>query len=186
MSFHPIYKLGFITEVMPFYSYSDECCSVMSLLNKRMRKLYLDNSDNFHRKLKKRILYCHYPLFERVVKALEKNNRWAQFKLDIQIKFPKDFPIMDKFLRDHHHVDSEDKVTFTVEFNHLHLVITEESLADANTLLETMMELKMIDLTDPDTHTWLDSSNYCRAANMGGKLRFETEMIVGAEPSAFF
>lgn len=186
MSEHPIYKLGFITEVMPFYSYSDECCQVMSLLNKRMRKLYQDNSDNFHRKLKKRTLYCHYPLFERVVKALEKNNRWAQFKLDIQIKFPKDFPIMDKFLRDHHNVDQEGKITSTVEFNHLHLVITEESLADANTLLETLMELKMIDLNDPDSHTWLDSSNYCRAANMGGKLRFETEMIVGAEPSAFF
>lgn len=106
---------------------------------------------------------------------METNSRWDQYKLDFQLKFPDDFGIFEQFLRDHP----------TVQFHHLHLVISDDCLEAANKLIDTMREIQMIDDVCGESYKWLDSSNYCRAANMRTKLRFESELIIGAEPSAF-
>jgi hypothetical protein len=168
-------KESLLTVLLPFYGYSDDVCNLMTLLCKKTKNYYEDGQLNYHRILKKRILKLHYPKFERIMGALEKRNRWAQFRLDFQVKFPSDFPVLEQFLKDHP----------KVEFYHLHLVISEDSLSGANKLIDTMRDIGMLGLKCDESYSWLDSGNYCRAANMQEKLRFETEMIIGAEPTAF-
>lgn len=170
-----ISKEALITELFPFFSYADDCCKTLRLLCKKTKEYYDTNPQAYHRIFKKRTLKLHYPKFERLVPALEKNNRWSQFNLDFQLKFPDDFPIMEQFIKDHP----------KVEFSHLHLVINDDSLVAANSLLHTMRSVGMLGDKCDESYKWLDSSNYCRAANMSTKLKFETEMIIGAEPHAF-
>lgn len=164
-----------ITVVMPFFGYSDQCCSLLASLSKGVREIYHKNLDNFHRIFTKRELKCHYPLFEKIMGALEKNHRYAQFRIWLQVKMPKDFSKVEAFLKDHPQT----------EFSHLHLVVTEEALSSVNSLIDTMRDLGIINPTIDDSYHFLDCSNYCRAAEMKSKLRFETEMIIGAEPKAF-
>lgn len=168
-------KEPLIITILPFFGYSDQCCSLLASLSKGTREIYHKNLDNFHRIFIKRELKCHYPLFERIQGALEKNHRYSQFKVWLQIKFPKDFPKLEKFIKDHKNL----------EFSHLHLVITEESLEAANSLIDTMRAEGVLNKEIDDSYSFLDCSNYCRAADMKTKLRFETEMIIGAEPKAF-
>lgn len=168
-------KQSLMTVVLPYYNYSNDCCHLMRSLCKTTKDIYEDNKDNFHRIFSKRDLKLHYPLFERLAPALEKNSRFAQYRLDLQVKFPEDFPKLDKFIQDHP----------KTEFKHLHLVITEDSLEAANKVIDTMRDVGMINKEVDESYSFLDSSNYCRAANMSTKLRYETEMIIGAEPKAF-
>jgi len=168
-------KESLITVLFPFYDYADSCVSTLRLLSRKTKDLYDNNCHAYHRIFAKRTLKLHYPKFERLIPALETNSRWAQYKLDFQLKFPDDFGIFEQFLRDHP----------TVQFEHLHLVISDDSLEAANKLIDAMREINMLPDKCDETYSWLDSSNYCRAANMKTKLRFETELIIGAEPSAF-
>jgi len=109
--------------------------------------------------------------------------------LNLQLKFKEDFGEMAQFLRERH-VEDPDKPGFftsSIEFDNLHLVITDDTLEEANDLIRTMKEVKLLDDENPDSYNFLDSGNYCRAANMGDtKLVYESETIIGAEPSAFF
>lgn len=75
--------------------------------------MFDDNREAFVRILPKRNLKCHYPLFERIVKSLEKHNRWDLFNLDLQIKFADDFKHLYDFIERHS----------TVTFKRLHLII---------------------------------------------------------------
>lgn len=168
-------KQSLITVVMPYYGYADQCSSLLNSLSKNVREIYQGQHEAFHRIFVKRELKCHYPLFERVLGALEKNYRYEQYKIWFQIKFPKDFPKLEQFIKDHP----------MIEFSHLHLVVTEESLESANSLIDTMRAQNMINQEYDDSYLFLDCSNYCRATEMKCNLRFETEMIVGAEPKAF-
>jgi hypothetical protein len=170
-----ITKEALITELFPFFGYADDNCKTLRSLCKKTKEYYESNPEAYHRIFKRRTLKLHYPKFERLVPALEKNNRWSQFKLDFQLKFPDDFPIMEQFIKDHP----------KVKFSHLHLVINDDSLAAANSLIDTMRSVGMLGERCDRSYAWLDSSNYCRAANMNTKLRFESEMIIGAEPTAF-
>ena len=86
----------------------------MKSLCKHTKKMLEDNREAFVRILPKRILKCHYPLFERVVKTLEKHYRWDLFHLDVQIKFIDDFRHLNNFIETHP----------TVTFKRLHLIIT--------------------------------------------------------------
>eukprot|EP00343_Euplotes_focardii_P008308 CAMPEP_0205819046 /NCGR_PEP_ID=MMETSP0206-20130828/1207_1 /ASSEMBLY_ACC=CAM_ASM_000279 /TAXON_ID=36767 /ORGANISM="Euplotes focardii, Strain TN1" /LENGTH=550 /DNA_ID=CAMNT_0053112095 /DNA_START=13 /DNA_END=1662 /DNA_ORIENTATION=- len=168
-------KESLITVLFPYFDYADSCVSTLRLLSKKTKNLYDDNTAAYHRIFEKRVLKLHYPKFERLIPALQTNSRWAQYKLDFQLKFPDDYGIFEQFLVDHP----------TVQFEHLHLVISDDSLEAANKLIDTMREIEMLGPNCNETYKWLDSSNYCRAANMKTKLRFETELIIGAEPSAF-
>ncbi len=168
-------KESLITVLFPYFDYADSCVSTLRLLSKKTKEWYDNNSAAYHRIFQKRTLKLHYPKFERIVTALETNSRWAQYKLDFQLKFPDDYGIFEQFLKDHP----------TIQFEHLHLVISDDSLEAANKLIDTMREINMLGEKCDESYKWLDSSNYCRAANMKTKLRFETELIIGAEPSAF-
>lgn len=169
-------KESLVTVILPYYGYADLSCALLRSLSKSTKEMYENNPDAFHRIFAKRTLKLHYPLWkDRLGPALEKNYRYAQYLLDWQIKFPEDFPVFDEFLRKHP----------STRFSHLHLVITEESLENANQLIDTMREIGLINKEVDESYNFLDSSNYCRAANMNTKLRFETEMIIGAEPKAF-
>ena len=168
-------KESLITVLFPYFDYADSCVSTLRLLSRKTKELYDNNSAAYHRIFEKRVLKLHYPKFERLIPALTTNSRWAQYKLDFQLKFPDDYGIFEQFLRDHP----------TVQFEHLHLVISDDSLEAANKLIDAMREIDMLGPQCDETYKWLDSSNYCRAANMKTKLRFETELIIGAEPNAF-
>lgn len=86
----------------------------MNSLNKHTKEMFENNREAFIRILPKRNLKCHYPLFERVVKTLERNSRWDLFNLDLQIKFIDDFKFLNNFIEAHP----------SVTFKRLHLVIT--------------------------------------------------------------
>jgi hypothetical protein len=152
--------------------------------------------------LKKRTLMIHYPKLDRIRHALDKQytypgtsleesqcNKFAWYKLNLQLKFKEDFGEMAEFLKERHIENPDQPGTFlsSIEFDNLHLVITEDTLEEANKLIKVMKEVKLLNDDNPDSYNFLDSGNYCRAANMGdSKLVYETETIIGAEPSAFF
>lgn len=65
------------------------------------------------------------------------------------------------------------------------MVIIEDSLDKANDIIDLLRENGTISQEVDDTYDKILVSNYCRAANMSNKLRYESEMVIGAEPKGF-
>lgn len=169
-------KLGTATVILPYYHYADQSFFLMEILCKGTNELLEKNVDNFIRILDKRTLKVHYPLFEKVAPALEKNYRYALYKIDIQIKFPNDFDLLNKFIQDHPKIN----------FKQLQLLVTKESLEKVNKTLDILKENAIISKEMDDTYEKLDLCNYCRNDDMKDtKLKHETELIIGADPKAF-
>lgn len=164
-----------LSVLLPYYHYADECHKLMKSLNKNSQKLLEDHVDALIRYCVKRELILHYPLFKSLVAPLVKSRRCQLYTLKVQIKFPDDYDELANFIKEN------DKV----EFSHLHLVIIEDSLDKANAVIDLLREKNIISQEMDDTYDKLLCSNYCRAANMNSKLRYESEMIIGAEPKAF-
>lgn len=132
--------------VLAYYGYVDESYYLLKQLNKESSNFLEEHKSEMIKVGTKRELKCHYPLFERVVQTLTKRYRYGLYKIRFQVKFPKDFKILNQFLQDYPET----------EFSHLHLVITEESLVDANAVIDTMRNIGMISQQYDHTYQFLD------------------------------
>lgn len=161
--------------LLSYYHYTDKCYKLMRSLSKTTQELLEDNLDDLIRSCSKRELQLHYPLFKSLVKPLKKNRRFQLYKLILRIKFPEDYDEFIDFI----------KSTKSLEFSLLELVIIEDSLVKANTIIDLLREKGIISAKMDDSYEKIICKNYCKAANMETKLRYESEMVVGAEPKAF-
>ena len=153
----PFYTLPFIMDVMPFYGYADQGFDLMKVLNKTIRKMVYDNRFAFYRRMEKRKLSFSPINFEKKAELLEEDERWAKFKLSAILKgIPRDITALEKFIRAHHVVNEDGNVVYSVEFQFLRLVLRSELLEEANSLIETLVELKMINFGDPIIYPWLE------------------------------
>lgn len=164
-----------LSVMLPYFHYADKSYALMRSLSKKTQNLLDENVNALIRYCVKRELELHYPLFKSLAGPLMTNKRNELFKLRVQIKFPDDYDELEKFI----------KGSPNTEYSHLHLVIIEDSLERANRVINLLQENGTVSKNMDGTYDKLLSSNYCRAANMTGKLRYESEMVIGAEPKAF-
>lgn len=55
----------------------------------------------------------------------------------------------------------------------------------ANKTIDLLRGIKKLSSEVDESYKFLLCSNYCRAVSMTSSLKYETELIIGAEPSAF-
>jgi len=86
-----------------------------------------------------------------------------------------DYSIFEQFIIDHP----------TVQFEHLQLVINDDCLEAANKLIDTMRDIEILESSCNETYKWFDSISFLTEAKMKTKLRFDSELLIGSEPTAF-